>query len=195
MLFCFEPPLFRPLSWNVLGPQCDIQCFEMSLKGGTQVLSQFHNIVRWFYHATPPGHPIIPASQWRCRCILFVFGGQERGGRGRRTHRRRPAHFTRAKTLPNWSGRRGGSPIKKCSRKRAAHCHWVHFVSLSSWHRNSSCGEAAAYPQAMHGMWHFGCKAVRPPPPLCRSNRSRRPSWEMSNERSEFAVPISTKPN
>ena len=127
----------------------------MSLKGGTQVLSQFHNIVRWFYHATPPGHPIIPASQWRCRCILFVFGGQERGGRRgvdqslqRRAHCRRPAHFTRAKTLPNWSGRKEGGPIKKCSRKRAAHCHWVHFVSLS-WHRNSSCGEAAAYPPAM----------------------------------------------
>ena len=60
-------------------------------------------------------------------------------------------------------GRGGGSPIKKCSRKRAAHCHWVHFVSLCSWHRNSSCGEAAAYPQALRCMWHFGCKAVRPP--------------------------------
>ena len=50
----------------------------MSLNGGTQVLSQFHNIVRWFYHATPPGHPIIPAPQWRCRCICLWRPGARR---------------------------------------------------------------------------------------------------------------------
>ena len=143
----------------------------MSLKGGPKFCHSFTKLFVGFitqpHWATPVS---LRPSAVEMQVHLFVFGGQERGGRRgvdqspqRRTHCRRPAHFTRAKTLPNWSGGKEGSPIKKCSRKRAAHCHWVHFVSLS-WHRNSSCGEAAAYPQAMHAMWHFGCKAVRPLP-------------------------------
>ena len=148
-------------------------------------MSQFHKIVRWFYHATSLGHSSIAASQWRCRCIcLWRPGARRSAWRGPEPtaanplsppHSFHPRENLAKLVRKEREGRKGGSPIKKCSRKRAAHCHWVHFVSLSSWHRNSSCGEAAAYPQALRCMWHFGCKAVRPPPSR-RSNRSRRPS-------------------
>ena len=128
-----------------------------------------------------PQYPCIPV-QWGCRCIcLWRPGARRPAWRGPSgelivaapliSPARKPCQTGREGRK---EGREGGSPIKKCSRKRAAHCHWVHFVSLCSWHRNSSCGEAAAYPQAL--AMRCGTSGARQGAPLCRRNRSRRPS-------------------
>ena len=155
----------------------------MILKGESQVLSQFSQYCSMVLSRNPARsshYPSVPVEMQVHFICLWRPGARRPAWRGpepsvANSLSLRPRSFHPRENLAKLVRKEGREPNKEMQPETGRSLPLGAFrLALLLAPKLVMRREAAAYPQAMHAMWHFGCKAVRTP--LGRSTQSRRPS-------------------